>query len=62
MKIKDLKGKTPKELQIVLAQERENLRRLRFEIVAGQLKDFSQTAKSKKIIAYILTILKEKHA
>jgi ribosomal protein L29 len=62
MKIKDLKGKTPKELQIVLAQERENLRRLRFEIVAGQLKDVSQTAKSKKIIAYILTILKEKHA
>lgn len=62
MKTKDLKEKQPKELRILLAQERDGLRKLRFQIAAGQLKDVSQMSKNKKIVASILTILKEKHA
>ena len=62
MKIKDLKEKTEKELQSLALQEREKLRKLFFQISAGQLKDVSQVKKTKKVIAQILTILKEKHA
>ena len=62
MRMKDLKEKTEKELQSLALQKRENLRKLFFQIAAGQLKDVSQVKKTKKAIAQILTILKEKHA
>jgi len=62
MKWKDLKGKTDKELTSLLIQERENLRKMRFQITAGQLTNTSQVKKTKRIIARILTLLKEKHA
>ena len=62
MKVKDLREKTEKELRSLALQERENLRKLFFQISAGQLKDVSQVKKTKRLIAKILTILKEKHA
>ena len=62
MKWKDLKWKTDKELTSLLIQERENLRKMRFQITAGQLTNTSQVKKTKRIIARILTLLKEKHA
>ncbi len=62
MKIKELKEKTEKELKTLVLHEREKLRKLFFQISAGQLKNVSQVKKTKKVIAKILTILKEKHA
>ncbi len=62
MKTVDLRKKSEKELQILLTQEREKLRKMRFQAVAGQLKEVSQMNKSRKTIAQLLTILKEKHA
>ena len=62
MKTKELKEKTEKELQTLALHEREKLRKLFFQISAGQLKDVSQVKKVQKSIARILTILKEKHA
>lgn len=62
MKVKDLREKTEKELQTLVLHERENLRKMFFQISAGRLKDVSRVNKSKRILARILTILKEKHA
>lgn len=62
MKTKNLREKTEKELLSLLLQEREKLRKDRFQVIAGQLKDINQLRKTKKKIARILTLLKEKHA
>lgn len=61
MKIVDLRKKSEKELQLLLTQEREKLRKMRFQVAAGQLKEISQMGKSRKTIAQLLTLLKEKH-
>ncbi len=58
--LKELKNKNKKELQRLLAENREKLRELRFSINANQLKDVKSLNKVKKLIAKILTFLKEK--
>jgi ribosomal protein L29 len=62
MKTVDLRKKSEKELFSLLSEERERLRKLRFQRAAGQLKQVNQMKKGRKAIAQILTILKEKHA
>jgi len=61
MKTADLRKKSEKALQLLLTQEREKLRKMRFQLATGQLKEISQMGKSRKAIAQLLTLLKEKH-
>lgn len=59
MKIKELKIKSENELQALLRESREKLRDLRFKVAQRQLKNVRDVRKTKKLIAQILTLLKE---
>ncbi|MBU4360769.1 50S ribosomal protein L29 [Candidatus Parcubacteria bacterium] len=61
MKIKELKLKSDNELKTMLNESREKLREMRFKVAQRQLKKVSDIWTTKKLIAQILTILKEKH-
>lgn len=60
MKIKDIREKTEKDLEKMLAAERERIRDLRFKVSQRQLKNLSEIQGAKKTIARILTVNKEK--
>jgi len=60
MKIKDLKNKTEKDLQLLLAETREKIRSLRFKDANKQLKNIREIRQSKKEVALILTLLNSK--
>ncbi len=60
MKVKDLRQKTSEELKKMLAGKQEELLNLRFEIANRKLKDFSRVEKGRKMIARILTIVRER--
>jgi len=58
MKISELRLKSKGELQKLLQDNREKLRQLRFDLVAGKVKNVREIRKIKKDIARILTLLK----
>ena len=60
MKPSEIKQKSQKELQKLLQDSREKLRQLRFDLVAGKVKNVREIRMIKKDIARILTILKLK--
>jgi len=60
MKTKELRNKSDKELVKLEANLREKLRSLRFDLQAGKVKNVKEVRKTKKEIARILTLLKEK--
>lgn len=60
-KIKDFKKMEQKELLQVLAKNREKLLKFRFDLTSGKLKNIKEIKETKKDIARILTVLKEKH-
>jgi len=60
MDINELRRKSGGELQKLLKLQRETMRDLRFKIAAKQHKDVRDLRQVKKIIAQILTVLKEK--
>ncbi|MGI6374081.1 MAG: 50S ribosomal protein L29 [Patescibacteria group bacterium] len=57
MKIKDLKNKDTKELQSLLAVNREKLRELRFKDSNKQLKNIREIRTTRLLIARLLTLL-----
>ncbi len=57
---KELKAKPIKELELFLAEKREELRALRFKVAQRQLKNVSQVKYVKQDIARVLTLLQEK--
>ena len=59
MKIKELREKNSEELKKLLAEKREAVRKLRFEVAAKQTKNIRDIRNNKKDVAKILTILKE---
>ena len=59
MKIFELKQKNKDELQRMLAEERERLRVLRFDLAVGKIKNVREIRKIRKNIARILTLLRE---
>ncbi len=59
MKIEELRKKTKEELQNILRDDREKLRQLRFDLVAGKVKNVREIRKAKEEIARILTLLKQ---
>jgi len=62
MKIKELHQKSFVDLQKLLETNQEKMRRFRFDLASGKLKNVREIRKLKKDIARILTILREKKA
>ena len=56
MKFTELKTKLKPELQSMLLEQGEKLRKLRFELVAGKVKNVRELRNTKKIIAQIKTL------
>ncbi|MEK7181138.1 MAG: 50S ribosomal protein L29 [Patescibacteria group bacterium] len=56
--IKELKNKPVEELEKLLRDDREKLNTLRFNLIAGKVKDVTELRTVKKNIARILTFLK----
>ena len=54
------KNKQFHELKKILIDSRENLKRLKFDLAAGKVKNIRQIKETKKIIARILTTLNTK--
>lgn len=61
MKIKDLRQKTEKELQDLLAENRKRLGQLKFDLASKKLKNSREIRWLRRDIARILTLLKEQH-
>ena len=60
MKIKELREKSIAEMEKLLAEKREAVRKLRFDIATKQVKNNKQLRKDRKDIAKILTLISEK--
>lgn len=60
MRIKELKTKTSQELEATLKELKEKFRKLKFDLAEKKLKNVSEIAETKKTIARILTILRQK--
>jgi len=60
MKTLEIKTKTKQELQKICKSEQEKLRLLRFDIKLKQSKNVREIRKTRKLIAQILTMIKEK--
>jgi len=60
MKTKELRQKSEKELQTLLAESRDKLREMRFKVAQRQLKKVSDVKQVKREIARIITVLNER--
>jgi large subunit ribosomal protein L29 len=58
-KIKELREKNNEELNKLLAEKEEIVRKLRFEIASKQIKNVKDLKNNKKEIARILTLINE---
>ena len=61
MDLKELKTKSDQELELSLKEFREKLRKLSFDLAEKKLKNVGEIAESRKTIARILTITKQRH-
>ncbi len=59
MKITELRQKPKDELPTLLSRKRERLNALKFDLVAGKVKNVREIRQIKKDIARILTLLKQ---
>ncbi len=62
MKISEIRKKSKDDLLDLLVKKREELRNLRFRNSAGKVKNVKTISTNKRIIAKILTVLKESNA
>lgn len=60
MNIGEINKKSSSDLQKLLAERREKLRQLRFDLAAGKVKNIREIREVKKDIARILTVLNPK--
>jgi large subunit ribosomal protein L29 len=60
MKLKEIRALSSEELKTKLADSREELMNLRFQVVSGQLTDTSRLPIVRKEIARIQTIINER--
>ena len=60
MELKELREKSVEELSGLLKLWRETMRGLRFSAYAKQLKNIRELRNAKKLVARILTVMKEK--
>jgi len=56
-KIQELKNKSIEELQKLLGENYEKLRKLRFSLASNKLKNVREISETKKTIARILTFI-----
>ena len=59
IKVRELRQKTEQELAMMLKQNREKLRELKFDLASKKLKNVNEIKTIKIQIAQILTILKK---
>lgn len=59
MKIKELRDKNIAELEKLLVEKRESVRKFRFDNSTKQVKDKRQVRKDKRDVARILTLLNQ---
>lgn len=59
MKAKDMRALSAEELKTKMADAREELMKLRFQVISGQLSDTSRLPVVRKEIARMQTILNE---
>jgi large subunit ribosomal protein L29 len=59
-KAKELREKNIDELKRLLAEKREAIRKVRFDIVTKQVKNNRELRNNKREVARILTLIKEK--
>jgi large subunit ribosomal protein L29 len=60
MKIKEIRALTTEEIQGRLEDTREELFKLRFQIATGQLTDYSRLSITRRAIARLETVLRER--
>ncbi len=60
MKAKELREKTKAQLEKLLKEKREKLFKLKLDLAERKLKNFREIRETKRDIARILTILREK--
>ena len=60
MKAKEIRQRSDKQLQNLIRENKEKLKKLRFSLSSRQLKDYSAINQTKKIVARAKTILKER--
>ena len=60
METSELLKRSKPELTTALANERESLRKLKFDLIAGKVKNIRAIRESRKLIARILTVLNTK--
>ena len=60
MKFKEMKNKSETDLHKILADSRERVRELRFKVASKQLKNVREIRETKKTIARVLGLLKQK--
>jgi ribosomal protein L29 len=60
--VHELQSKTVQELHGLLAERREELRKLRFMVSEGQLKDVRGIRKARMGVARVLTEMNARHA
>jgi large subunit ribosomal protein L29 len=60
MKVYEIKALTTEDLKLRLREENESLENLRFQKSIGQLENFKAIQNTKRLIARIHTILKER--
>lgn len=61
MKIDEIRKKSEKELQKLLAEQRNELREMKFKVSTRQLKNYKKINQVKHDIARILMAMKEKN-
>lgn len=61
MKAKELRQKTKQELELMLKENQDKLRQLRFDLAAKKFKKTHQLKETKKLIARLLTVLNSSH-
>ncbi|MBN1585231.1 50S ribosomal protein L29 [Candidatus Uhrbacteria bacterium] len=60
MDIKELREKTPLELERLLVEARNRLREMRFKVAAKQLSDVREIRETRQTVARILTLIGQK--
>lgn len=60
MDIKELKTKSPQELEVLLKELREKQRKLKFDLAEKKLKNPHEISETRKMIARILTLMSTK--
>jgi|GEM_PF-3546974 len=61
IKAKELKQKTAEELAMILKENHEKIRSMRFDLASKKLKNTNELVTLRKQVAQIKTILKEKN-